>query len=413
MLDLRFREWLFNEAIESLPWTGGVRDLDKYYNNKLKQFKTLEAKLVGIMDNIETTQEIFKDFIGRQPGWESIDSDIPYWLIRLSRSKEYDYPFSSTLNSFINLYLKEGNNQVLRGAEHIEKAIPPFEEYRKHSRDFYESYNKIRRGFEVSMSDLEDERKYFKGESEGDDDYLTWREAKEVITKTKEQLGDLVKYASLLYEVRKKTLALADRVSVALKSQHSRDYEKRDLLPKHKDQDVLYHATVSMNKVLSQGLKTKKEAGVEGLGGGPTDLISLTGDYRIAREIARTTRDMIAIAKGQVREEEILNQAKKDGIDVEKMVKDTKYRAGSGDSHEDYLIKLFNTYLWAAEDKGIRYNPTFWGADVERFKNLDPNQVGVLAVLTDMSKVESYRGIGEEEFRVPSDAVLKVWKMKG
>lgn len=72
----------------------------------------------------------------------------------------------------------------------------------------------------------------------------------------------------------------------------------------HKLPEELYHVTTAKGKVLKEGLKSRaqleRETGkdVSGLGGGPSEYISLTDDKKVAVAIYEAMREAVAVAKG-------------------------------------------------------------------------------------------------------------------
>ena len=64
-------------------------------------------------------------------------------------------------------------------------------------------------------------------------------------------------------------------------------------------------------------MKTRKELeGKAALGGGPDDLISMTADLDIAREISRNLKIAVGIANGEHKPEDIIKMAEDEGIDI-------------------------------------------------------------------------------------------------
>ena len=116
------------------------------------------------------------------------------------------------------------------------------------------------------------------------------------------------------------------------------------------------------------------------------------------------------ISKGQITYDQIMGWARQHNFDIVKLEKDVQYNSSSTDTPEDRAIGLFRHYLHLCGEAGIRDNPVFWGADAKKYRNINVNDVGVIAAKVDMNQVKDFLG-AEEEYRVPPEAILKVLRV--
>lgn len=76
----------------------------------------------------------------------------------------------------------------------------------------------------------------------------------------------------------------------------------------------LYHVTTAKSKVLSEGLKTRRELGQrdgKGLGGGPSTFISFTESLKVGREIKTAMLEARKVARKELSVSEMLEMARK------------------------------------------------------------------------------------------------------
>jgi hypothetical protein len=72
------------------------------------------------------------------------------------------------------------------------------------------------------------------------------------------------------------------------------------------------------------------------------------------------------------------------------------------------VFEMYKRYLAYTKK---RYNPVFFMTDINSFKNLDINNIGVLASKVDINKTINYLD-SMEEYRVPPSAILQTWKVR-
>lgn len=204
-------------------------------------------------------------------------------------------------------------------------------------------------------------------------------------------------------------------------------------LPDHESVEKLYHATSAMSAILRDGFKTRAELQTHALGGGPSDLISFTSDVRVAEAIVWALRRAVEIAQGKIGYKQVELLSKHVGADFQRVLNHVKSARGGdqntvnrevpdssnpfGFSRRDvprtevekreWLFQAFTTLL-AFQDK--RYNPLFYGVDVETLAKINPKDIGVLAAEVDMTQVKDYLS-SMEEYRVPTGAIKRVWRV--
>ncbi|GAG69499.1 unnamed protein product, partial [marine sediment metagenome] len=171
----------------------------------------------------------------------------------------------------------------------------------------------------------------------------------------------------------------------------------------------MYHASIDAKRISKKGF-SKKVPKAGGLGGGEAgQKISFTYDMHVAKEIVRTLKEAIMIAKGQVKASDILEWAKRDGsYDI--VMKQVKSHYGDkldlADLETIWLV--YTTYLFFSK----RYDPLYVFINVPKFmaqlKKKNPRDVGIVVADVDMTNAkESHQGV-MREFRVYPEAIKKL-----
>ncbi len=400
-----FRQFL---EVKNPPWEG----LD-YYANRAKDLRAIEEGLADFKENWDRAAKLIKDFIGSRTPWYDLDFyDVPYWLKNLAigdlnaSSFSHNATYSIRLQNTVD-WLPKIKDDFYEQTRQLQSIIRPIEgtrqEFHAKYKNLFKHVQAIKRQLPEVLKTFEEQKDYFKGEKYEDEDYPTYEEGRKIVIKSVQDMEKLIKYSTILFDIKDKTEAWIERRNIAYQRQFSRNVS----LPTHKPQEILYHATVAISAIQREGFKTKKETGVEGLGGGSSDLISFTSSYRLAKEIAIALKELVLVAKGQIKYEDIINWAKQNQIDINDLLHMTKMNAMSGEGPEDQAINLYRHYLHLAGEKNIRYNPVFWGSRAAAYKNINVNDVGVIAAIIDMDKVGEFLG-AEEEYRIPPNAIIKI-----
>lgn len=402
--------------VKNPPWEGLG-----YLESQARVLRAIEEKLQDFQDNWKVAEDLVKNFYGSRNPWYEIDIyDVPYWLKNLaigdlnSPSWSSKSTYSVRIQSSVD-YLPKFSGDYYRQTQELEHIVQSVketkQEFYKKNNKFFQYYREIKNKLPEVLDTFKDQKKYFKGEKNEDEDYPTYEEANKSVIKSVEHLDGFIKYASIVFDIKEKVESWIERRNIAYQQQfNKRNADGSLMMPKHKPKEILHHATVAISAIQRDGLKSKKQAGVEGLGGGSSELVSFTSSFKLAREIAAAIKEMVLISKGQIKYEDIMKWVVRDGLDLEKLEYNVRMYASKNDGPEDKTINLYKNYLQMSSQKGLRYNPVFWSATADKYKNININDIGVISAIVDMSKVEDFMG-AEEEFRVPPSAMIKIFRV--
>lgn len=213
----------------------------------------------------------------------------------------------------------------------------------------------------------------------------------------------------------------SERVNRAYR-EHERKSPDRDPRPQGvQEQEVAWHATTAYREILSGGFKTRDEVqGKSALGGGPSNLISFTADYEVAEGIKIAILELVYLLNKVETVGDLVDFVKEQGIDPElrdwvwKRARKVYPVEGNMPAEEEYttpvdqetVLEWYKGFLYYAEEEGVRYNPVFWGATPEAFKDLDTANVDIVeaTIQTNAETVEYLASM--EEWRVPKSAIL-------
>lgn len=187
-------------------------------------------------------------------------------------------------------------------------------------------------------------------------------------------------------------------------------HSEADLKPASEKVETLYHASVNAAELAQKGFRPGTHR-VEGLGGSNEGRISFTSDLYIAKEIGRTLKIAVMIAKGQVKAKDILEWSRSEGI-RDRVVSTFEGNYGRGQSMDTpgRVMQLYEAYLGHSST----YNPVFMGDQnrlMQRLKGKNYRSVGVIAAEVDMTHPDITHYPAEREYRVPPEAVLKIVKL--
>lgn len=210
------------------------------------------------------------------------------------------------------------------------------------------------------------------------------------------------------------------------------------------DTETLYHASIKARQLYKKGFM-RVVPGTSGLGG-PQEAkrgkaaTSFTYDLYVAKEIARTFKELVMIAKGEVTARDILNWAVRDRS-LSKMVRDVnQLRATDGysfidtdkgweftkgfsfvqkgevvDANEVFdkpekTVWLYKTYLLHMRDQ--RYDPYVIEPHrlVPQLQRTNIRDIGVVQATVDMTNPDIRHLGSERELRVPPEAIVSVDK---
>ena len=222
----------------------------------------------------------------------------------------------------------------------------------------------------------------------------------------------------------------------------------------------LYHASVDARQLYQNGF-SKKIPKEGGLGGGEVgEKVSFTYDLRVAKEISRSLKEVIMIARGELTAGDIYDWAKREGI-YDKVYKQFMYGGNVPKGHttgtrrmmhrnpitkrvhtvvaadekidnkkESFLRKkkvkswlsdyrpihtfdLYKKYLFFSK----RYDPLYVFIDEKKFLTMmmhkNPRNVGIVVAKVDMTGAEENHFYAMGEIRVTPDKIIKVEKFIG
>lgn len=174
----------------------------------------------------------------------------------------------------------------------------------------------------------------------------------------------------------------------------------------HHRTEVLYHVSVVAREIHHHGF-LEPQADLIGFSstygnrpayGVSDDDVSFTSDLAIAHEIARSLREVVGIANGDITPEDVREWIDEVEVDVFEPSAPPPTRTGT--------FQLYQSYLAATD----RYNPVYLGDTTGMLDNLEgrrADDVGILQCSVRLDDdVDYLRSL--REFRVPLDAVVSV-----
>jgi hypothetical protein len=187
-----------------------------------------------------------------------------------------------------------------------------------------------------------------------------------------------------------------------------------------RDFEQLYHASINAKTLASKGFSSQipESGGLGGsqMAGGGKKGISFTEDQYVAKEIARVLKEVVMIARGDVKGIQIMEWVRKTGKErqildwYQRYYGDPRYGFGT----PELAMGLYLSYMQFSG----RYDPKFFGVGgprgmVQNFKSVNPRNIGYIVATVDMSNPHITYGKGERELRVPPEAVVSVDRFIG
>lgn len=423
---MQFRAWLENiEVPPHMP--------EAFWEESLKKARELESRFIST-DEMSRLERWLRD----EEGWESrLDYDAGF-VHRILNNSGYRESLSERIESLLEVLKADLSlGQVKRELGRLDFYKDDL--FVARHKDYVSAYTNFFRTKKRSPH----------VDSEADPNEMS-EEGREKVARLTSVYHALMDYVKLIKKVSRKARAVMD----VMDRGHASWYEKKqgrvpsgptDIMSREdlRDAEILYHATPFMREILAQGYKSKEELGGRNMLGGATDGgISFTADIEIAREIARCLREVIMIAKGQMRMQDVIKMVKGDrnharpssdgGMwplkDFIAGAKDNARKKAFAREHPELAEKGFGgrreaTDLYSPNEvfqmyrrylgyTKRRYDPLFFMTDIDSFKGLDISNVGVLASKVDMAKAIKYLQ-SMEEYRIPTSAVLQTWRVKG
>jgi len=198
---------------------------------------------------------------------------------------------------------------------------------------------------------------------------------------------------------------------------------------KEEDYGKLYHATVSMPEIHEEGFRSRRETGIEGLGGGGSAserLTSITYNPEAANAIADQLVESVPIARGKVDIEGILDilYDRSYGMiddnviikyfnlddrfydaEYDEILEEVKKRVKNIDDKWDMYVGLLDQLSKEMVDADQRYLiDMVIASDREDVAKIDVEKIGVVPVAV-RKGTEAFHEPGEEELRVPPESL--------
>jgi hypothetical protein len=170
----------------------------------------------------------------------------------------------------------------------------------------------------------------------------------------------------------------------------------------------LYHATPYVSVIQeSGGLKTRKEVEGTGLGGGPSDAISLTSDRKVAEAITRSLKEA-HYAVNLSNSDALVNTKRASGSywpEVEKIAREVYGISGEPKTAEE-RFDLYRSYASMREVYEGELYPLFFGVEAETIASYDPSDIGYVVVRPSVEGAQGWRVSSLGEWRVPTGDAL-------
>jgi hypothetical protein len=179
--------------------------------------------------------------------------------------------------------------------------------------------------------------------------------------------------------------------------------------PEHEDVEVLYHASVNARQLVEEGFSAEVPKSGASLGGAQdthdtkTPGIACTSDIYVAKEIARWFKIVTLVAQGKFRKADVVELAARHKIKGVSAREVERIR-----DRPDDVFELLKTTLAHGHFEKKIFDPLFFAISIESFKNVDLDQIGVVAMKVDMTDRRIMFLSSMSEFRVPVSAILSI-----
>lgn len=405
-----FRTWL--EKVEIPPHMPHI-----FWRGVMEQAGDIEARLLPLKDIERIERELDEEeFVDMR-----LSRDFPHKIAAMLRGDGYEKMLSDKIRDMRDSAdFARTNPEDYWGEYGVVARLDVFGDSKKAAThyarayaDFFLKKKKYNNYGEIERAEVEPE-------------------VRMKILKLKSAYDAVFDYTRLLKKVGRAARATMAHRAHRVKALYSGGDESK-IVPQTGRVEVLHHATPYVKEILKDGFKTKENlGGRESLGGATDGGISFTADLNVAREIAKCIKEVIGIAKGKIKVNDVLKMissertkgeipwALKDYINAAKSrqwkwnskpARDLSKQTGIPLAGKPYELNdkktafdLYRRYL-AWSDK--RYDPLFFGVNIDGFGMMDEANVGVVSAKVDMTKVMSYHS-AMEEYRSPLDAILSV-----
>lgn len=223
---------------------------------------------------------------------------------------------------------------------------------------------------------------------------------------------------------------------------------------------ILYHATVALSTVLRDGLRTREEQGSHegtGLGGGPSNFLSLTDSLDTAKVIVSGFREIRSLMAGEISIQDLIRYAKEgknakdpyyedfirgvegsyrdmiqgliDGkvtrrfssYEFEKFENPSEWEVISKDpfniiarktmsskERSEYLMTAYKYWTAARSQHGGPENPVFAFGSSQHWATLDPEEIGIVQCEPVAEGMQGVYIWAENEWRIPFGDLVRV-----
>jgi hypothetical protein len=186
--------------------------------------------------------------------------------------------------------------------------------------------------------------------------------------------------------------------------------------PHREDIEVLYHATTNKSSLLKRGFQSERRPDVIGLGelgGARNATVSFTHDLHVAREIARSIKEVWMIAHGKLTRTQILRWLESDGVDVRQANEHVRLAMSSDADPEsgEGVFRLYNYWLWVSK-QNVRTNPVYGDGSGEKLlkylKTIPQSEIGVVSAAVRLAPDQYTYHRAEKEYRVSPEHITDV-----
>ena len=385
----------------------------------MNRFAELEKQLIEFSRMLPKMTDFIYEFIGSN---NLQFLNIPYKIDGLINGSDYE-----RLSEKIRWFLDSNKSNAYQVKKDLERMKPFSDQTVKEmiadNKDRWYDEVEYYKSREQDIRDqIEEGKDYLKGGKKFDegDPYPDYETAQKWIDSIYSGMDIVEEYIKELSDLEKNVVAHLGDIERSMQQFHQGGGS--EIMPDTKDREVLYHATVAGDAILSQGFKTRKEIGKGALGGGPDDVISFTADPEIAKAIAVALVEVIRIAKGQITFETVMQMAKQHGINLEDSsfykeytwFKEEQSKGTLGNTtttEKELVFNLYRLYLSGLGEKGVRYNPWFAFVSIDEFASLQEKDVAVVACHINMKSDNLSWLASMQELRVPISAIGRCRKI--
>lgn len=399
---------VYDIICEAIPQP--IRNLNLYAKNRLKDIKRLEqiaARMKEIEPNLEGGPErdirsyLEQSGMDRDDAWDALSSVES--LASRAGSTYSGFHLDSIRHSLEWMYsmMNDTKNRG-RDVHHILKSVEHVAGYLGY--DTETNFDLLKRlgGMvdQIEQGLVEEgyiDPRYF--EPEDIQEYKTWYEA--------------IKLAGQFSTLWQPFVASKQKLDDLLSMRQALAFEKK---PKTDERETLYHASTWAGEIAKNGFQAEAPgSGIrKGLGtyGSTTNVVSFTHDIHLARNIARSLKELVMIANGKIRKHHVLRWLQDEGIDMKRITSSAGYDVENAKDTPQTTAKLFHVWLWLNEVG--RENPVFTNIEdtVKMFRGRNENDVGIIASEVDMQNPEISYQPAESEWRVPPESILSVKRIQ-